>query len=461
VTDFPRSEYPAPAAAPLSSATTDAPHDKLAPTLPRLPSLPNLPDVKKPSGGNTIAIRAMSKDYHLPWRAIVTNALIIWAVTRVGYVLVTFLAHSLPLPPNANPSEPGFFGSWANWDTRWYLNIAAQGYTIPQDLAFFPLYPGLIRAFMLVTGGNVLIAGLLVANLGTLAALIGLGALVLWETRDQDNLAPAFLLALASPFAFYFAAAYTEGLYCAITIFCLFFARRGQWGWAALFALLSSVARPTGVVLIPALAWEWLRQNGLTDLGFWRARWREPQAALGVVWRQLWAGLRAQWAGLLSLVAAPVGYAGFILYVGIRFHQPTLVFSVHGSYWGIGVAPPWTTASRIITEFLQSPFAAHSRVDTLSFLGVVALVIFCWRKQAGTYNIYMLGLLYLSIAEPQATGAIVLHSTGRYLLPSIPLFITLSPYVRKRPTLVYGLVIVSVLVQAFVAFSFLTGVLVE
>ena len=139
-------------------------------------------------------------------------------------------------------------------------------------MAFFPLYPALIRIFSLFTGGDMMVSALIVGNLGTLAALIALGALAAWETRDAENVAPAMLLMLAFPFAFFFTTAYTEGMFLAFALFCLLFARRGQWGWAALFALLSGATRPTGLVLIPPLAWEWLRQNGLTDLDFWRAR---------------------------------------------------------------------------------------------------------------------------------------------------------------------------------------------
>ncbi|GFH36339.1 hypothetical protein SCWH03_25660 [Streptomyces pacificus] len=53
-----------------------------------------------------------------------------------------------------------------SWDSRWYTGIATQGYGRPvywpdgavqSDLAFFPLYPGLIRAVVSalpVTGGT-------------------------------------------------------------------------------------------------------------------------------------------------------------------------------------------------------------------------------------------------------------------------------------------------------------------
>ena len=401
--------------------------------------------------------------YRMPWRAIVRDALILWAATRALYILFTYLADGLP--QIAQTKGAGFFGIWQRFDTNWYISIAAQGYAFPQQVAFFPLYPALIRVFSLFTGGNLLISALIVGNLGTLGALIALGALTAWETRDERNVAPAMLLALAFPFAFFFATAYTEGLFLALAIFCLYFARRGQWGWAAALALLSGAARPTGLVLIPPLAWEWLRQNGLTDLDFWRARLREPSAAAGVIFQRALAALRRSWVGLLSMIAVPAFYLAFAVFVGLTFKHPSLVLRVHRDYWGIDTAPVWTTAYREISSIFIAPFASSPQtimvLDTLTFLAVAAAVILCWRKLPGLYNLYMLALLYLSIAQPAIVALQVLQSTGRFLLPAFPLFLALSPQARKRPALMGALIAVGLILQGYVALRFLSGVLVE
>src|SRR5689334_4880104 len=67
------------------------------------------------------------------------------------------------------------------WDGRWYRMVAERGYlVIPRhqsDTAFFPLYPSLLRvgrAFGLSADA----AGLLVANLALLVALVALYELV-------------------------------------------------------------------------------------------------------------------------------------------------------------------------------------------------------------------------------------------------------------------------------------------
>ncbi len=175
--------------------------------------------------------------------------------------------------------------------------------------------------------------------------------------------------------------------------------------------------------------------------------------------------LRQRWIGLLSLIAVPAFYLGFAVYVGVKFKHPSLVLRVHRDYWGIDTAPVWKTAYREITSIFIAPYASSAQaimiLDTLTFLAVAALVILLWRSMPGLYNLYMLALLYLSIAQPAIVALQVLQSTGRFLLPAAPIFIALSPQVRKRPALMGALIAIGFILQGYVALRFLSGVLVE
>jgi len=54
---------------------------------------------------------------------------------------------------------------WAGWDSAWYLSIAQRGYWFdpsgPSSVAFFPLFPLLVRGMAVLTR-NYVVAGLLV-----------------------------------------------------------------------------------------------------------------------------------------------------------------------------------------------------------------------------------------------------------------------------------------------------------
>src|SRR5487761_2064091 len=139
-----------------------------------------LPKVVLPLADDPRAAAAFRRA--LPWRSITLQALVAWLLTRVGYVLLTAIAHGLP---QRRPAQGvGFLGLWQRFDTNWYISIATQGYHSPPQIAFFPVYPALMRLASALLGGHTLVAALVVANLGALAALIGFGGLAAWELRD-------------------------------------------------------------------------------------------------------------------------------------------------------------------------------------------------------------------------------------------------------------------------------------
>src|SRR6185312_15763466 len=73
----------------------------------------------------------------------------------------------------AHPVSPHVFASfWLHaWDAREYARIAAHGYALPASAAFWPLLPLLERLAAPLAGGNVALAGFVIANLCALAAL--------------------------------------------------------------------------------------------------------------------------------------------------------------------------------------------------------------------------------------------------------------------------------------------------
>ncbi|MEO7002580.1 MAG: mannosyltransferase family protein [Ktedonobacterales bacterium] len=429
----------------------------------------HLPPVLLPQADNlTWTAHAPAHRPALPWRRITLNALLIWAITRVAFIALTYMAAGLP---QAKPIPgAGFFSVWQRWDTNWYLGIAQQGYAIPQQVGFFPVYPLLIRLVSFPLGGNTLLAALLVSNLSTLLALIGLGALATWEARDEGIAVRAMILMLAFPFAFYLTAAYTEGLFIAIVAFCLLYARQGRWGFTPLLVLLAGATRPTGVVLVLPLAWEWLRQNGLLERSLWRPLFqRRDGGALKQLGDELreraLIAIRRTWPGLASLVMIPGFYLLFMAFVGLRFGHPLLVFNVHRDYWGAVSEPIWTSLAREISNLALTPYASLDQVtmvlDLVTIAVVTVAIVILWRSTPGMYNIYMLCLLYVAMAEPSVTNIRVLQSPGRYLLPAIPIFIVLSGKLERRPALAGALVTLGCILQCYIGLRFLTGSLLD
>jgi len=220
--------------------------------------------------------------------------------------------------------EP-FLNRQVAWDAEYYVGIAVGGYDDPQagtvvnpetgqpvikNYSFFPLYPYVMKFFMLplkVFGLNPIatasLAGVVVALLGTLA-----GMLALWDIgsdylEDSGALRAVFYL-LIFPTGFFLAQVYTEGLFIGLAFWSLALTRRKQWLWASLLAMLAAWTRAHGAALALSLIvacvaaidwkkpllgqfnWKWFAQAfcALLPLGAYLA-WR--LSPLGQGWAEL------------------------------------------------------------------------------------------------------------------------------------------------------------------------------
>jgi Gpi18-like mannosyltransferase len=69
------------------------------------------------------------------------------------------------------------------WDSGWYIGIVQNGYS-SKSVAFFPLYPILMRMLNRITGSSS-ISGLLIANLSFFLALFYLYAITKQDYDDK------------------------------------------------------------------------------------------------------------------------------------------------------------------------------------------------------------------------------------------------------------------------------------
>jgi Gpi18-like mannosyltransferase len=114
---------------------------------------------------------------------------------------------------------------WGRWDTGFYNSIARNGYTSATDpssyqsnLAFFPLYPTLIRAVTSLIPGTpqaqeILLAGVLISNFCLLGALVIMYRFSMDLFSDQKIAEKSILYILFFPTGFFLSDAYTESLF--------------------------------------------------------------------------------------------------------------------------------------------------------------------------------------------------------------------------------------------------------
>ncbi|GIE27354.1 membrane protein [Actinoplanes italicus] len=179
------------------------------------------------------------------------------ALTRVGQLLMIAWL-------DGGTAEPRpLFERLLIWDAGWFLRVAVDGY--PEgytysatgqlegnELAFFPVYPMLIRLGAAI-GFEPSTAALVVAWLASVGAAV---ALHLLGTSLYGKRAGWALVAIccSAPASVVLSMAYSESLYIALVAGMFAAAHRRVWWAAGLLGLLTALSRPTGAAAALALA---------------------------------------------------------------------------------------------------------------------------------------------------------------------------------------------------------------
>ncbi len=198
-------------------------------------------------------------------------------VTRGALLLAGWFARDTfqPNPTYADYAQRGYFltrfffiDMFTHWDGKWYLSIARQGYQFSSDLttqysnvAFYPLYPYLVRALAWLSpvgrGSETLLlaVGLLVSNLCFLLAAWLIFRLGREYLSDEMGAARAVGLLVVFPASFFFSSFYPEALFLLLSVAAFWFALKQHWLLAALMGALAAVTRLQGIALAVPLVW--------------------------------------------------------------------------------------------------------------------------------------------------------------------------------------------------------------
>ncbi|WP_373557567.1 hypothetical protein [Streptomyces sp. Tue6028] len=292
-----------------------------------------------------------------------------------------------------------------SWDSIWYLGIAAHGYgrtlyfrptVVHSDLAFFPLYPALVRGVTAVTPLNASTAGLLVSWLAAGAAACGMYAIGARLYGRAVGTAVVLLWGLL-PHSVVLSMAYTEPVLTAFAAWSLYAVLGGHWVWAGVLAALAGLSRPNGFAVAAAVL-------AAAAYEVWRLRARK-------VPHRLWTGA----------ALAPLGWVGYVLWVGRRRGDPLRGYFEVQRLWG----------SRFDFGEGSLRFVKHLLLDGDRFvfpvtLGIVAAATVLYAlliaDRAPLPLIVYSGVLLLIALG----GSGFFESKPRFLLPAFPLLLPLA-----------------------------------
>lgn len=307
------------------------------------------------------------------------------------------------------------FSPWLRWDSNFYLDIAAHGYSAPGSSAFLPLYPLLIRITGFALGGSLVVGALVLSTCTTFATLLLLYQLALRLTGSSAVATGAVAAACLLPIAFFFVAPYTESLFLALSLGAVLAALDGSWGRAALLAALASLTRQQGVLLaVLALPPLWHRSRAL-----WQPDEPLPRR-LRIVWRQARAPL-------LFAITPLLAYAAWIACLALVLRQPapwqvvTLLpaWNEHYTLPGTGLLADlrlmWQAPGTYFLPAVSLPLDIAAAV--LGAAGLIALA----RRLPPALTLYLLACWCVALVKVMPNGST--ESAARYLLALLPLCI--------------------------------------
>ncbi|USQ87467.1 glycosyltransferase family 39 protein [Streptomyces phaeoluteigriseus] len=361
------------------------------------------------------------------------------APALLGYAAVRVLGLLALAAWSAARDKSAYTLLTARWDSLWYGRVAELGYgyevrlpngDVHSDLAFFPLLPWLERLGAAVTPLSYADVGFAVSLFASLAAAWGIFAVAdrLYGRRAGVC---AVLLWAVLPVGIVQSMAYSESLFTALAAWSLYAVLTGRWVVAGLLASLAGLTRPVGLAVVAAV---WVA--GVVSFGRERST-----AVLG--------GARVT-SRALGLLLAPLGAAGYVLWVGHRTGKGPLGYLDVQAGWRNGFDGGYAFARFIMDKFTSIPSALAGLALIIGVALLIRLYLAGVRgRQPLPLLVYTGTVLALALCASSYFG-----SKPRLLLPAFPVLFPLAlALARLRPwrsaLVVGGVAVVSALYGAW------------
>ncbi|WP_097257527.1 mannosyltransferase family protein [Streptomyces sp. Ag109_G2-15] len=350
----------------------------------------------------------------------------------------------------------------ARWDSLWYTRVAELGYgyevrlpngDVHSNLAFFPLLPWLERLLHAVTPLSYADAGFVVALLASLAAAWGIFAVADHVYGPRVGVCAVLLWAVL-PVGIVQSMAYSESLFTALAAWSLYAVLTGRWVSAGALAALAGLTRPVGLAVVAAV-WvagvvSFVRDRSARGAHGARNGEHAPAPADTThAERSPTTGAPA-WRRALGMLLAPLGAAGYVLWVGHRTGKGPLGYLDVQAGWRNGFDGGYAFARFVIDKFTSFPSA-------LAGAGlIIGVALLIWLYVTGVRQgqpipllVYTGVVLALALCASSYFG-----SKPRLLMPAFPVLFPLARALARLRTSRSALVTVGVAVATAVYGAF-------
>ena len=319
------------------------------------------------------------------------------------------------------------FNPWAVWDGVWFVKVAADGYAGNDgSVAFFPLYPLMVRWLGVVFDNNLVVAGIVLSLACYFGAIYVLYKLV--APRYGSVVAYRTCLYISIfPTAFYWQAVYSESMFLLLSLVCILWSTQGRWKLAGLAGLLAALTRSAGFLLIVPMAVCYVEQRD------WRLRRVDADGA--------------------SLLMIPEGLMVWMAYLSLRFGKPLLFAQVQDQWRRYLAVPTFAVWKGIEAAFQGTrqilsgqtshlywpasnpgavmPTAAANIINLGSLVIAVLPIVYGLRRLPVALSLYAIVTIGYPLLFPSTK--MPLMSMPRFVLAAFPVFMATALFTEHRP----------------------------
>lgn len=354
----------------------------------------------------------------------------LFIVWRLGLFLITYLGSKIFfLNPNAGLGSPtptrnfDFWASWAQWDGGHYFRIATQGYIDERSLAFFPVYPFLIKFTAPIFFGNYVLSGLLISNIAALLFFVSFYKLasMLYSKKTATF---ATITLMTFPTAFFLGAMYPESLFLLLATLAFTYYFQKKTVQLSISMAISTLTKLFGVLIFFSILIDEILNFSKNKLSS-----NKP----------------------LIIILAILPFILFLYYMYISFGSPVKFLAVQG-YWERKITLPTTTIGSYVIPMLNlSKRPANDFLDLAVTAVFLTLLLSSIKKIP--LSLWLFSFLVLLI--PASTGT--LSSMPRYALSSIGTFIIIGKLLEKSKKLSLLIWLTALTLQTLLAVLFVNG----
>lgn len=314
------------------------------------------------------------------------------------------------------------FEQWINtylqWDAHNYHRIAQGGYSFHTEdgafttLAFFPLYPWLIKVVNIFIN-NYIVSGILLSALlyaGACAFMYKLLAL----DYNKSTAIRAIVYISVFPHSLFFGVMMNESMLFITSVATLYYIRKHNWPMVGIMGALAALSRMAGLLLAIPAAVEWLEHYKILE--------KLRQKKIGEIWKLFYS--KGLWIFLMLLGTGIYLFCNYKT-TGEWFkfleYQKT-VWHHQAAYFGKGIS---LMENYVLNEKSFTLFALWLP-QLFSVIFTVAALVYGLNKTRNMYTVFLVATIMLN------TGFDWVISAARYMTCAVPAFIILADFSERH-----------------------------